>query len=710
MSNKILLPILILITVAIYFRSLNNKFTIWDDDVYITENPDIRTLHGDSIVYTVQKTFKTYVVGNYHPLTMLTYCLEYQKFKLRPKPYHLTNLILHVLNTLLVFGFIWLLTGQRWTSFITSLLFAIHPMHVESVAWVAERKDVLYSFFYLSGLCTYILYLKKEKSAWRLYILTFLIFGLAFLSKAMAVTLPIVFFAIDYFLGRKFTFKTVLEKLPFIILSVVVGYIAIDAQKLSHALEGIIYYSFFDRVLFVCYGIIMYLWKLLLPFDLSCFYSYPVKGEGWYPILFYVAPVLLFGLLFLIYRSKQYGKDIVFGFAFFFITIVFVIQILPVGGALMADRYTYLPYIGLFFIIAGWINTLIQNKSKYIPSIIALFILFVVALCFLSSQRTKVWHDSISLWSDAIKKNDREDILYKSRGIAYTKEKQYDRAIKDFDRAIELRPKNPDVFYERGFAYNQKGNFQEAIRDYSASIYYLDLINDSSEFNRYQLKYEKAYNNRGSAYGYIGKLNNAIDDFTAAIKNNPTFSDAYNNRGMTYRQMGKYKEAINDFNSAIRYSPKYKNAYCNLGVAYKSLRKLDEAIKNFNTAILIDSTYSVAYYHRGFTYYYLGKYEQAVKDYTSAIAYDPLFIQAYFNRGIANYGLKRYDESIKDYSFVISKEPNYGLAYYNRGLTFETIGKYDEALMDIQEAKRFGSNVDPSYIESIRSKIKKRKN
>lgn len=709
MSKKIVLPILILITLVVYFKSLNNKFTNWDDDFYVTENQDIRTLNGDSIAYTLQNTFKTYVVGNYHPLTMLTYCLEYEKFKLDPKPYHLTNLILHILNTLLVFGFIWLLTKQQWTAFFVSLLFAIHPMHVESVSWVSERKDVLYSFFYLSGLCTYILYLKKEKIAWIFYVLTFLLFGLAVLSKAMAVSLPIAFFVIDYFLDRKISLKILFEKLPFIIVSVIVGYVAIIAQKESHALEGLIYYSFFDRVLFISYGIIIYLWKLLLPLNLSCFYSYPVKENGWYPILFYVAPILLSGLIYLVYRSKQYGKDVLFGFGFFFITIVLVIQIIPVGGALMADRYTYLPYIGLFFIIARWINKMIENKPKYLPIFIVLFILIVAALSFQSFQRTKVWHDSISLWSDAIKKNNKEDVLYKLRGLAYTNEKKYDKAIQDFDRAIELRPKNPDVFYDRGVAYNHKGNFQEAIRDYSASIYYLDLINDSTPSNRYRLKYEKAYNNRGTAYGYVGKLDQAIDDFTAAIKNDSTFADAYNNRGMTYRQLGKYKEAINDFNKAIHYSPKYKNAYCNLGVTYKSLRRLDEALENFNSAILIDPKYSVAYYHRGFTYYYLGKYEQAVKDYTAAISNDTLFIQAYFNRGIANYAFKKYDASINDYSFVINKKPNYGLAYYNRGLAFETIGKYDKALNDILESKRFGCDVDPAYIESLRSKSKKLK-
>ena len=153
---------LIVITSIIYIQSLNNPFTEWDDDSYISNNTDIRTLRGDSVSITLKKTFTSYVMGNYHPLTMLSYCLEYNKFKTNPKPYHVTNFILHILNTLLVLCFVWMLTKQQLVAFITALFFAIHPMHVESVAWVAERKDVLYSFFYLSALCTYLIFYKKK--------------------------------------------------------------------------------------------------------------------------------------------------------------------------------------------------------------------------------------------------------------------------------------------------------------------------------------------------------------------------------------------------------------------------------------------------------------------------------------------------------------------------------------------------------------------
>jgi tetratricopeptide (TPR) repeat protein len=446
----------------------------------------------------------SYVKGNYHPLTMLSYCWEYNKSKLNPKPYHVHNLILHLLNTLLVLYFIWLLTQQQWVAFITALLFAIHPMHVESVAWVSERKDVLYSFFYLAALCTYILYQQKEKQKTLLYSLTFVLFCLGVLSKAMTVTLPIAFIAIDYFLDKKFTTKTIMEKLPFIIVSFIFGYIAVEAQKSANYIStAIAEHRLLDRILFISYEVMMYLWKLILPTNLSCFYDYPVKQNGMYSIAFYIAPILMLVLTFLVYKSMRFGKDIMFGCIFFLITIVLVLQILPVGGAIISDRYSYLPYIGIFFIVARWINNLIENKTKSfskfkIPSI-AVLTIFSMMCCYFSFQRTKVWKNTISLWTDAIEKFDGSAQSFNARGDGYSYIKQYDNAIIDLSRAVELKHDYPDAYY-----------------------------------------------NRGRAYFYLGKYNEAIQDYTSAIQYNPSLSVAYYNRSGTFFTTQNFPAALKD--------------------------------------------------------------------------------------------------------------------------------------------------------------------
>lgn len=495
--------ILVLITTSIYYKSLSNDFVRWDDPEYVTRNPDIRTFHGDSLNITFKNTFTSYVRGNYHPLTMLSYCVDYNMYKLNPKPYHRNNLILHILNTLLVFCFIWLLTQKKWVAVITALLFSVHPMHVESVAWISERKDVLYSFFYLAALCTYVLYLKKEKWKWLFYSMAFLLFFLGVISKAMAVSLPIVFIAIDYFSDRKINLKTILEKVPFIILAFIFGYIAIKAQESINAISTTTDYGLFDRILFTCYALVMYIWKFFAPFNLSCYYDYPVKQEGVYPAIVYIAPLIILTFAFLIFRSIKFGKYVLFGIAFFLITIALVLQVLPVGGAIIADRYTYLPYIGLFFILAQWINNLLENRHEKLKDFknisIVILTLVVVVFSYLTIQRCKVWKDTITLFTDAIEKFDESPQSFQARGDAYSIKKQYDKALVDFNRAIQLK------------------------HDYS-----------------------DAYYNRGLVYYYLGQYEKAIDDCTSAIQYNPTLAIAYYNRAGYYFTLQKYQLALDD--------------------------------------------------------------------------------------------------------------------------------------------------------------------
>lgn len=656
--------VLITITAAIYFRSLNNRFTNWDDDHYIIENADIKTFHGDSLSYTFKKIFHTYEQGNYHPLTMLSYCLDYERSQLNPKSYHVTNLMLHLLNVLLVFCFIWLLTKQKWVAFITALLFSVHPMHVESVAWVSERKDVLYSFFYLSALCTYIFYLQKEKNKALFYALTFLLFIFAVLSKAMAVSLPIAFFAIDYFLDRKITLKNSLEKAPFLVISFIFGVVAILAQRSGNAMDDIAQYNFFDRILFSSYGIMTYLWKLIAPMNLSCFYRYPVKENGFYPAVFYIAPLIILALAFLISRAKNFRKDLIFGFGFFIITIAMVLQILPVGAAIIADRYTYLPYIGVFFIIARWINSLIENDSEKTKTLktgsIAVLILFTMLFAYSSFQRTKVWHDSISLWSDAIDKDESFPLPFNSRADAYFIEEEYEKAIPDFSSAIQLHYETSDVYYKRALAYYHIKKYDEAIKNFN------DVI-------RLDANFPDVYYSRGLAHFNVGKLEEAVKDYTTAINSNPGSGKLYNDRGVTYDNLGKYEEAVKDYTSAIQQQPTFTKPYLN----------------------------------RGNIYYNHGKFKEAIQDYTSLIQLNPASAQAYNNRGSAYGNLGKYEEAIKEYTSAIQYDPNFSSAYHNRARAYSNSKKFQLALEDVLKAKQLGFAVDPLFIDQLQAAGKK---
>ncbi len=660
--NILLATIIIVITSSVYYSSLNNQFTNWDDNAYITDNANIRTLHGDSIHYSIKKIFSEFVNGNYHPLTMLSYSIEYTAFKLNPKPYHLINLILHLINALLVFYFIWLLVQQPWVAFITALLFAIHPMHVESVAWVSERKDVLYALFYLAALCLYIVYIRKEKNKRSIYVLLLFLFLLSLLSKAVAVSLPIVFFTIDYFLERKFTFKVIFEKIPFLILSVIFGIIAIKAQQAEKAINNSIPTSIINKILNVSYGLDLYLWKLIAPINLSCFYGYRSLNNASSQVLLYLAPVIIFIISIAVYKIR-YRKDILFGLGFFLITITLVLQILPVGGTIISDRYTYLPYIGFFFILANLSYGLIKNKTERfrflkLPTIIVLILIMSVC-AYLSFERTKIWHDSISLWNDAINKSAYEPRTFYNRGAAYKELKQYDKAIADFNKTISINP-----------------------------------------------NYEGAYCNLGLVYYDLKKNNEAIKNFSVVISMNKQNFEAYNNRGVSYIELGKYNDAINDFTMVILLNPTFQNSYLNRGLAYTTVGKFNEAIADLNQAILLKNDDALAYSNRGIAFYNLKKFDLALKDYTSAIAIDSTIENIFYNRANVYYALKNYDKAIKDYTSSIQNNPNQLNAYYYRALMYFDTNQFQASLNDILFVQKAGLNIDARIIDTIRMKMK----
>lgn len=569
-SNILFLAIIAVLTVSIYYNSLNNQFlNDWDDGVYVTNNPEIKTLHGDSIGYTLKNSFKTFSNGHYHPLTMLSYSAEYNLFGLNPKPYHAVNLILHILNAFLVFAFIWMLTKQNFVAFITALLFAIHPMHVESVSWISDRKDLLCSLFFIGAMCAYLMYLKKGGN--KFYLITLLMFLLALFSKAMAVTLPIVLFAIDYFMDRKISKKTIIEKIPFLVLSLIFGYLSIQSQKASDALGDMDAISVTDKLLFSSYSIIMYIFKLVSFFDLSAFYNYPLSENGKYPMIFYTAPFLLAAFIYLIYKMNCNKKVIYFGIAFFLITVALVLQIIPAGNVIMADRYSYLPYIGLFFIIASAINYFItdETKAKWIKPVVLTGSIIFFGLCsYYSFSRTKVWHDSLALWTDTIKKNPDAALPYSNRAALFLRNRQFENAVSDLNHAILIRPKYVSAHYNRGLALKEMGKFNEAVADFS-----FVLQNKSRDV-------VSVYMMRGEANMYAGNALDALNDFTEALKYNPNIAQAYYQRGLILHSVTQYKDAINDYNRALEIDPKFADVYYVRALSFYKIKDFNRSLQD----------------------------------------------------------------------------------------------------------------------------------
>lgn len=600
------LPIVLAITFICFFPSLQNKFTNLDDTQYLVENPVVKDFNSENL----KTIFSEQFVGNYQPLTMLSYMIEYKLFGLNPFGYHLMNLLFHFLGTLFVFLIIKKLSGNDLIAFITALLFGIHPLHVESVTWIAERKDVLYGFYFLWALYLYIQPPLPPKGGILARIFSpfggvrrgfcLLLFCLALLSKAQAVVLPVVFFAVDFLMKRKFTKKTILEKIPFFVLAVAFGLIAIKVQGKAGAMQTFQYFPFYERILFSCYALMTYMHKLILPINLSCFYPYPETNDTINTVWVYLSPAVLLVLAFIIWKYFRSSKVFLFGVAFFLITIVLILQLLPIGDALYADRYTYIPSIGLFFIASHYLVPHLKNK---IVMMIASAILFFYG--WLTFQRTKIWHDSITLYTDAIDNGYKAAIIYNNRGAVLSDSLRNEEALKDFTSLVELKPKYPNGWRNKGLVHERLGQKEEAIKSFSEEIKnhpedtknYLSrgtLLEGKNDFERAIKDFSKMIelqpNNgegfyaRSEALGKSGKMQEALTDINKAIEFAPDNGQAYNNRGIIFSMSGKFQEAVNDFTKSLQLKPDNIGAYTNRALAYKGMGKFSEALQDMLAA------------------------------------------------------------------------------------------------------------------------------
>jgi tetratricopeptide (TPR) repeat protein len=661
------------LTVIVYLPSLFNGLVNWDDNGYIF-NPYVNDLSPAGIV----KIFSVYFLGNYHPLTLISLGIDRLIGGNSPFIYHFTNLLLHLLNTFMVFLLVKRLTKNNLLAILTFILFGVHTLHVESVAWIAERKDVLYSFFFLVSLTIYTIYASGRKGVY--YGLSLLCFLLSLLAKGQAVVLVAILPFIDYVMDRKWSSVKVLsEKIPFFFLSLVFSWLAFRAQE---AVSTLHFESFplSERFAFASFGAVQYLIKSILPFNLSAFYPYPPKlADGSIPFFYWLfiisLPVLFIGSYFLFKRSKIYA----FGISLFFISLLPLLQLIPVGEALMADRYFYIPSIGLLLCFA---YCLLELKNTWIRY--AVFIFFVLLFSSLSFLRCRVWKDSLTLWDDVISKYNYSSVAYSNRGYTYSNLGQTDKAIDDYSKAIELFPNYADGYYNRGIIYANLGQRDKAIDDYSKAI----------ELNP---TFPDEYYNRGIAYSNLGDWDKAISDYSKAIELNPKYAYAYNNRGVIYANIGQWDKAVADYSSAIGIEPNLSRAYSNRGIAYAKTEQWDKAIADDSRIIEIDPNYSAAYDNRGLVYASLGQWEKAIADYNTAIGIDPQHTNAYFDRGVTYASLGQWDKAIADYTLAIKVNPNRAKNFYNRGIAYANLGQFENAIIDYTLAIEINSNYSDAF-------------
>jgi tetratricopeptide (TPR) repeat protein len=631
----------LVITILVFLPSLRNGFVNWDDDRYLTNNTAVQHISPANI----GKIFSSFLVDDYtyEPLTVLSYSPEYHFFKLNPGVYHATNLVLYLFNCLLVFWLIYILSRSMAVAVMTALLFGIHPLHVESVAWIAGRKDILCGLFFLSAMIAYVYHLRQTRLS-KPYYFSLIFFVLSLLAKAMAITLPFVLFLLDYFVDRKDKKISFANKIPFFMLSLIFGGIAVFARFSSMNSGAAIHHlhslSYLDKFLNANFIISFYLIKLLIPIKLSSFYPYQLSLIKPWPIIFMIAPIfsMISGLTIFIF--KKTSKKTVFSALFFLIMILPVLQFVQTGLAMVADRYMYLPSLGIFYGISEGIFWFYTRSKRYESKSMLIFfsILLISIGCALGAltwKRCGVWKDSSTLWGDVLNNDPNSAVAYNGLGEFFVEKGKQTEAVALFSKAIEIDPDFFEAYNHRGNVYVRRGSLDQALLDFSKAL-------------EIKPNYADAYNNKGDVYARRGNLDQALLDYSKAIGIKPECVEAYSNRGNAYVSRGNFDQAILDFNKAIEINPDYAEVYNNRGIVYARRGSLDRAILDYNKAIEIKFDYAEAYNNRGNAYSRRGNLDRAILDYNRAIEINPIYARAYYNRVAVYYMENKYDKSWED--------------------------------------------------------------
>jgi len=599
-NKKLLLPILLILafTFVLFSPSLSNEFVNWDDDVNLLDNENVRSLSGENI----KQIFTSDVIGNYNPLPILTFAIEYAMVGYKPFLYHLNNLLLHLLVVFFVYQFSLKLKINSTVAILTALLFAIHPMRVESVAWVTERKDVLFALFFFAALIHYINYQEDKKNK-KYLIYIYLFFILSLFSKIQAVALPLSMLVIDYWRDRKIGWGLIFEKIPYFILSLIFGLIGIymlaENQSLDQTKAS---YSFAQRLCIGGYSYLVYWYKLIFPYPLSPLYPYP-KSLPWY---IYAAPIPALAIIgSIVYGYIKKWKAYVFGTVWFTFNIVFLLQILGAGQGFLADRFTYVAYFGLFFSLAYYMDKYVfsvpKRRNVGFASMGILLILFSIS----TFQQIKIWENGDTLWTHVLKHYNKVDTPYRNRGNFHRDNGNYEKAMLDYQALVKIDSTNGPVYNSMGKVFFEQQNWDQAL------FYYNKATKFSPEKGEFWV-------NRAATKASMGNMQAALEDVNVGIEREPTHVNGYQTRFLIQQYLNNYEASLADLDKLIEFKPKDSGPRYEKGRAYLILGRPTEAITYLTQAINLDPNQGLYYRERGRAYLNTGNKQGAAVDFNKA--------------------------------------------------------------------------------------------
>ena len=611
---------------TVFGQTLRFGFVDYDDDEYVYENPHI--IHGLNLK-AIHWAFTHAHGANWHPLTTLTHMLDCQVYGLHPWGHHLENVLVHGMAAILLFLLLQQMTGALWRSGFVAALFAVHPLHVESVAWVSERKDVLSGLFFMLTLMAYVRYARTKGCGPGLSFLgspaywgALLLFALGLMSKPMLVTLPFVLLLLDWWPLQRVTIRNarstlgrlVWEKIPFLLLSAASCAATIWAQK--EALNSLQRITFPARVCNAVVSYAAYLGQMLYPVDLAVYYPHPGNHMPLWTVG--VSALVLLIVSAVVLAGGRKHSFLLVGWLWYLGMLVPVIGLVQVGGQARADRYTYLPQIGLYIMVA-WAAVDLTSSWRYRRALLGSGAALALAtLLVLAHIQTAYWENSFSLMTHTIACTPDNSLVHNNLGYALVAQGKLREAIQHYEQALHIRPGYPEAHNNLGVALADEGKLAEAVQHYERAL-------------QFKPDYAEAYNNLGSAVADQGKLDEAVHDCERALQLKPDYPEAHNNLGIVLARQGHVSEAIQHYERALQLKPDYAEAFDNLGMTLATQGKLPEAIQQYERALQLRPVFPEACNNLGLALAREGKLAEAIQEYERALQLRPDYVEVLNN-------------------------------------------------------------------------------
>jgi tetratricopeptide (TPR) repeat protein len=718
-SSRFRLPAVCLVlfcgTLLLFSRALGHGFVDCDDPDYVTGNAHVQ---GGLTWAGVRWAFTTGAAANWFPLTWLSYLLDWQLFGNAPYGYHATNILWHALNAVLAFLALRRLTGAFWTSALSAALFAWHPLRVESVAWVAERKDVLSAFFFFLTFLAYARYVEESRAQSSksrvFYGLTLAAFGLGLMCKPMLVTLPFVLLLLDWWPLKRFVIcdlrsaiqRLVLGKIPFFLLTIASCIVTYQVQKTGHAVVESL--DLWTRLANAVVSVAGYLGKFFWPFNLAV--GYPLPDHR--PVTTVAGSALLVLAITGMVLWQWRRPWLLVGWFWFLGMLVPVIGVVQVGMQAMADRYTCLPVIGLQLALLWSLPeaALSSTARRFVPAAFALILAFCATRTW---NQIGVWRNSNTLYEHALAVTKDNYLVESYLATTLLNEGRFDEACSHFRRAIEIKPDYAVARHRLGVALEKMGRTNEALTiylgllkirpNYAAAHYNVGIIllnrNQPAEAMahfqaalRVNPNHDSTLVALGMATAQLGRPQEAIADYEKALASNPFNADAYYNCANALVSLNRDQEALERYEKALRLNPDFEEAHCNYANLLRKLGRPVEAFEHYRRAIQLQPKDANAHFELGVALEGLGQTNEALASYTRAAELKPDYADAQYNAGVILLNRNQPAEAITHFQAAVKSQPDYTAAQVGVGLAAEQLGRFPEAVAAYDQALRLDPN------------------